>query len=38
MIDGKIVALDKSGRPSLSALQNHGSGAARLFVLRVRCE
>jgi ATP-dependent DNA ligase len=30
VIDGEIVALDASGRPSSNALQNHGSNAAAI--------
>jgi DNA ligase D-like protein (predicted ligase) len=31
VIDGEIVALDAEGRPSFSALQNHGSGCGALI-------
>ena len=36
VIDGEIVALDASGRPSFNALQNHGSSTTPIFVLSVR--
>ena len=37
VIDGEVVALDASGRPSFSALQNHASGETPIGVLRLRC-
>ncbi len=31
VIDGELVAVDGSGRPSFSALQNHGSSTASIL-------
>ncbi len=31
VLDGEIVALDESGRPSFNVLQNHGSSQAPIL-------
>ena len=36
VIDGEIVALDESGRPSFNVLQNYGTAQAPVFLLRIR--
>jgi len=38
VVDGEIVALDESGKPSFNALQNYGSATDSADLLPVRCD
>ncbi|MCU1303457.1 MAG: dependent ligase, partial [Candidatus Sulfotelmatobacter sp.] len=37
VIDGEVVALDDSGKPSFNTVQNYGSAEAPVILLPLRC-